>query len=105
MERDDFKKRYPTLAKEMEEGIGKADLIFEVEAPKPERRFAGYNPGVTDFLRRCSRDEEAFEIIEYLVKRGEVTAEEAEKLYQQIKDEGLRSFGPKKKPGFYEREG
>ena len=105
MERDDFKKRYPTLAKEMEEGTGKADLVFEVEAPKPDCRFAGYDPGVTDFLRRCSSDEEAFEIIEYLVKRGEVTAEEAEELHRRLRDEGLRSFGPKKKPGFYEKEG
>jgi len=105
MERDDFKKRYPTLAKEIEEGTGKADLRFEVEAPKPDSKFSGYEPGVIDFLRRCSRDEEVFEIIEYLVKRGEVTAEESEKLCQQLKDQGIRSFGPKKKPGYYEREG
>lgn len=89
----------------MEEGTGKADLSFEVEAPKPDRRFSCYDPGVTDFLRRCSSDEEAFEIIEYLVKRGEVTAEEAEKLRRRLRDEGLRSFGPKKEPGFYEKEG
>ena len=105
MERDDFKKRYPTLSKEMEKGTGKADLRFEVEAPKPDRRFAGYDPGVTDFLRRCSSNEEAFEIIEHLAKRGEVTAEEAEELRRRLRDEGVRSFGPKKKPGFYEREG
>jgi len=41
MKRDEFKKRFPAIAKEMEEGKGKADLEFEVEPPKPQRRFAG----------------------------------------------------------------
>jgi hypothetical protein len=105
MERDEFKKRYPALAKEVEEGKGKADLKFEVEAPKPERSFAGYEPGVVDFLRRCSGDEEALEIIEYMRKRGEVTGEEAERLCAQLREKGVRSFGPKKEPGYYEKEG
>ncbi len=35
MERDEFKKRFPTLAKEVAEGNGKADLEFEVE---PDRK-------------------------------------------------------------------
>jgi len=104
MERDEFKKRYPTLAKEMEEGKGKADLRFEVEAPKPDRRFAGYDPDVVDFLRRCSSDDEALEIIEYMRKRGEVTEKEAEALCAQLREKGVRSFGPKKKPGYYENE-
>jgi hypothetical protein len=105
MEREDFKKRYPALAKEVEEGKGKADLSFEVEAPKPDRRFAGYDPGVVDFLRRCSCDEEALEIIEYMRSRGEVTEEEAGRLRAQLRERGVRSFGPKKQPGYYEREG
>jgi len=105
MERDEFKKRFTTLAKEMEEGKGKADLIFEVEPPKPRRRFAGYIPGAEDYIRRCSGEEDAFEIIEYLKGRGEVTGEEADRLRRQLEEEGLRSFGPKKKPGYYEREG
>jgi len=105
MERDEFKKHYPTLTKEMEEGKGKADLSFEVEVPQPDRRFASYDPNVVDFLRRCSSDEEAFEIIEYMRKRGEVKEGEADKLYAQLREKGIRSFGPKKEPGYYEREG
>jgi hypothetical protein len=105
MDRDDFKKRYPALAKEMEEGKGKADLRFEVEAPQPKRKFAGYEPGVLDFLRRCSCDEEALEIIEYMKGRGEVTGEEAEALCAQLREKGVRSFGSKKEPGHYEKEG
>ena len=103
MERDKIKKRYPALAKEMEEGKGKADLKFKVEAPQPDRRFAGYDPNVVDFLRRCSNDEEALEIIEYMRNRGEVTKKEAEELCTQLREKGLRSFGPKKTPGYYEK--
>ncbi len=105
MERDEFKKRFPALAKEMEEGKGRADLKFEVEPPKPKRKFAGYDPAVVDFIRRCSGEEEALEIIEYLKGREEITVEEADRLCRQLEEEGLRSFGPKKEPGYYEREG
>ena len=105
MKRDEFKKRFPAIAKEMEEGKGKADLEFEVEPSKPQRRFAGYDPDVIDFIRRCSGEEEALEIIEYLRGREEITVEEAERLYRQLEEEGLRSFGPKKELGYYEREG
>ena len=104
MERDEFKKRYPALAKEIEQGKGKADLSFQVEAPNEERRFAGYNPGVIDFLRRCNDDEEGLEIIEYMRRRGEVTGEEAEELCAQLREKGVRSFGPKKELGYYEKE-
>lgn len=105
MKRDEFKKRFPALAKEMEEGKGKVDLEFEMEPPKPQRKFAGYDPNVIDFIRRCSGEEEALEIIEYLRCREEITVEEADRLRRQLEDEGLRSFGPKKEPGYYEREG
>ncbi|MBN2336756.1 DUF2095 family protein [Candidatus Bathyarchaeota archaeon] len=105
MERDELKKRFPRLAKEMEEGKGKADLEFEVEPPKPKRKFAGYDPNAVDFIRRCNSDEEAHEIIEYLRGREEITVDEAERLCRQLEEEGLRSFGPKKGPGYYERQG
>jgi len=105
MERDEFKKRFPAIAEEIEEGKGKADLEFEVEPPKPQRSFASYDPDAIDFIRRCSGEEEALEIIEYLRGREEITVEEAERLCRQLEEEGLRSFGPKKKSGYYEREG
>lgn len=105
MKHDEFKKRFPALAKEMEEGKGKADLEFEVEPPKPRRRFAGYDPDIIDFIRRCSGEEEALEIIEYLRGRDEVSVDEAERLRRQLEEEGLMSFGSKKEPGHYEHEG
>ncbi|MCB2172917.1 DUF2095 domain-containing protein [archaeon] len=105
MEKKEFKKKFPKLAEELEQGVGKAELVFEVEKPKPKRKFAGYDPNVIDFIRRCTNDTQALEIIEYMKNREEITHEEAEKLCQQLEEQGLRSFGRKKNPGHYEREG
>lgn len=105
MERKEFKKKFPKLADEIDQGVGKAGLDFEVEKPKPQRKFAGYDPGVIDFIRRCTNDIQALEIIEYMKNREEITFEEAEQLCKQLTEQGLRSFGRKKDPGFYEREG
>jgi hypothetical protein len=105
MEKKDFKKRFPKLAEEMESGVSKTDVELEAAKPKSGRKFAGYDPNAIDFIRRCTNEDQAYEIIEYLENRGEVSKEEAEKLCKQLKKEGLRSFGRKKDPGFYEREG
>ncbi len=104
MEKEEFKKRFPSLAKEIEEGEGKADLSFQVEKPKPKRKFAGYSPSIIDFIRRCNTKEEALEIIKYMKKRGKITEEEYETLIEQLNEDGVRSFGPKKAPGYYEKE-
>jgi hypothetical protein len=103
MEKESFKKRFPNLAKEIEEGKGKADIEFNIEAPQSLRKFASYNPSVIDFIRRCSTDDQATEIIEYMLRRNEITSEEAKALSSQLEKKGLRSFGRKKQPGFYER--
>jgi hypothetical protein len=105
MEKEELKKKYPKLIEELETGTGKADIQFEVEKPKLKRKFAGYNPNVIDFIRRCTNDTQALEIIEYMKNREEISFEEAEKLCKQLEEEGLRSFGRKKEHGYYEREG
>ena len=64
-------------------------------------RFAGYDPSVIDFIRRCDSDEEAKEIIVFMEKKGELSKDDAEKLLQQLQTQGLRSFGTKKKSGYY----
>jgi hypothetical protein len=105
MEKEEFKKKYPKLAEELELGVGKSELQFEVAKPKPERKYSRYDPGVIDFIRRCTNEMQALEIIEYMKNREEITLEEAEMLCKQLEEEGLRSFGKKKEPGYYEREG
>ncbi len=105
MEKKEFRRRFPKLAEEIESGAGKADIEFQGEKPKPKTKFAGYDPDAIDFIRRCSTEDQAYEIIEYLEKRGEVTKEAADELCKQLKEEGLKSFGRKKKSGHYDREG
>jgi hypothetical protein len=72
------------------------------ETPDKLRHF---NPEAVDFIRRCDTEAQAEEIITYLQKKGEVTAEYAEDLLFQLKNKGVRSFGPKKEEYHYFREG
>lgn len=69
-----------------------------------EDRFSGYSPDIIDFLRRCNTEDEALEIIDFLEKRGEINPNHAKELRNQLKAQGLRSFGTKKIWGYYERE-
>ena len=78
-------------------------LLDQAEAALPDA-FRHYNPTVVDFIRRCDTQQQAEEIICYLLKRGEITAEEATELRTQINKEGLRSLGPKKEEGYYFKE-
>jgi len=104
-----FRKLFPHLAEEMERGVARVSIeAFRVDPEEGERLargdpWAGYNPDVIDFLRRCDRVEEAEEIIDYLERRGEITSERAERLRRQLRERGLRSFGEKKEPGYYLR--
>ena len=67
------------------------------------------NPGAIDFIRRCTNDEQAFEILEYLLKRKEISFKDYERYKNQILQEnGLKKLieesGGFKKPGYYERK-
>ncbi|NHJ86377.1 MAG: DUF2095 domain-containing protein [Asgard group archaeon] len=91
-------------AQEIEEDLEKeAELKGKIEYIEDPYRYAGYDPSVIDFLRRCDTDEQAIEIIDYLEKKSEITNDEATKLKKQLKKDGLRSFGEKKEQGFYFR--
>ena len=63
--------------------------------------FRNYNPTVVDFIRLCDTETQAEKIIAYLEKRGELTKEYAKVLRQQLKREGVRSFGSKKEENHY----
>jgi len=109
IDKDRFKKLFPHLAEEMEKGKSKVHIDqyrtnVDHEDRLTNRRWAGYNPDVLDFIRRCDTEEEAEEIIEYMEEKEEITAERASELRQQLKVEGLTSLGKKKKPDFYHNE-
>jgi hypothetical protein len=64
-----------------------------------------FNPSAVDFIRRCDKELQAEEIIDYLLKKGEITRENAEQMRCQLKRDGVRSFGPKKEEYHYFKEG
>ncbi len=104
-----FKKLFPHLAKEMEDGKSRVrmDDLEEPERQEPQRKsrkWAGHYPDVVDFIRRCVTPEQAEEIISYMESRGEITRERAIELRRQLLEEGLESFGNRKEEGFYHKD-
>lgn len=97
---EEFKKKFPHLAREVEESQGmRIDGVRQSprEGERAADEFQGFNPGPVDFLRRCSTDEQGMEIISFLEKRGEIEPDHALELRAQLLKQGIRSFGPKKK--------
>ncbi|RLG81535.1 MAG: DUF2095 domain-containing protein [Thermoprotei archaeon] len=98
---DEFKKRFPHLAKEILEGENsKISLRIERHHLLPDP-WRGYTPGVSDYLRRCKSVSEALEVISYLEKRGEISEEEAKEYREIIENKGLSFFGPPKEDDYY----
>ncbi len=92
----------PETAEETAELVEDTCCGEEVEeAPTEPDKFRHYNPDVVDFLRRCDTDAQAEEILTYMQKRGELTAEKACEFRAQLKKSGVRSFGPKKEDNYY----
>lgn len=108
--RKSFKKMFPNLSGELEGGDSKVPIdAVRTDSEATEKampdKFRNYDPNVVDFIRRCDTEEQAKTIIAYLEKRGEVSKEYAKELRQQLKREGVRSFGPKKEEGYYFKKG
>jgi hypothetical protein len=105
-----FKKLFPNLAKELEYSEHKTKINsvrtdVQTGEKAASKRFVHYMPDVIDFIRRCDTEEQAEEIIAYLEKRGEVEKQYARKLRKQLKEKGVRSFGPKKEENYYFKHG
>ena len=95
--RKEFKKKFPSLAKEMGgSGTVKIQSVRsdEKEAEKTTYTAQGYEPTAVDYIRRCNSKDEAREIIDFLEAQGTIDAEYAKKLKNQLKKQGL----PARKP-------
>jgi hypothetical protein len=105
MSKEEFKKRFPNLAKELENGIMKI-RIDAVRTDAEEAEKAVYSlkesrPTAIDFLRRCENEEQAEKTIDYLESKKEISKEYANELRKQLREKGLRSFGSFKHNGYY----
>jgi hypothetical protein len=128
LDKKSLKKMFPHLYDELETGevkvpinsVRKNPLEAEeeaagVECECEEKEFAPcaetpdklrhFNPSAVDFIRRCDTEAQAEEIIVYLQKKGEISKQNAEQMRCQLKQKGVRSFGPKKEENHYFREG
>lgn len=110
---DELKQNFGALAEELEHGgqpLGK--LVEKAEEKQEEiaeehhedRAFQGYNPTIKDFLARATTVEECEEIIDYCLRQGDISDEEADELIYRLKRGGPRAFGTRR-PGYYERNG
>lgn len=95
----DFKDSLPNLSEEIFANKSKS----EVTISGIRHESVPEDPEAIDFIQRCKTDDEARQIIQYLLGKKEITKEEAKKLLLQLEKEGVRSFGPLKTYGFYER--
>lgn len=102
MEKKKIEELFPNLTKEIEEGSTKV-VKLDRALPGSERKYAGFNPEAIDFLRRCTKKEEAQEVIDYLEKRGEISQEKAYIFREKLEKEGLTSFGEHKDIDFYHK--
>ena len=99
-----FKKLFPNLAKEVEDGV----MTFSIGGIRWSQRCERYdelrNPDAISFIRRCKNPREAEEVIDFLERRGEISHDYAEHLRKQLREKGLESFGEHKAPGYYFRK-
>ena len=83
---------------------GKVNVSTDNQHPIQENQPEVKDPDVIDFICKCETDEEAIEIIDYLVSRDELTKELGEEYKKQLNKEGLESFGQYRPRGHYEHE-
>jgi len=104
---DEFRTAYPALNKELESGTAKVGIngvrtMSEKTDTTSTERFL---PDVVDYIRRCDTMDQAVEIINYVLKRGEINTKQAREFKSQLKAQGLRSFGTKKETDHYLHHG
>ena len=103
---DYFEEKFPNLYGEIEGEDTEKVKIDAVRTNSDEGEKAASSncdegPGVVDFLQLCDDDEEALEIIDHMEDEGKIEQGYAKDLRKQLEEEGVRSFGAKRKPGNY----
>jgi hypothetical protein len=119
-DKEELEHQFPQLMHELSEkkkSLKIEGIDYEVEQEKVElekNQDTKYyenllNPGAIDFIRRCTKKEDALAILDYLLKRKELDLSEYNMLISQIKEEGgleklIADCGGLKIPGYYERK-
>lgn len=106
---DEFAQLFPALSRELKQPQTRVKIDGIRSNPEKQssgrqlsgKNWQGYDPDVIDFIRRATSQEEAIEVIDYMLHRGEISKPYAKRLVNQLSEQGLESFGSKKKPGHY----
>ena len=108
-EDEEFRRNFPTLSRELEEGNTQAVPIDGVrtvsEESESKEEKIEYTPDVVDYIRRCDTLTQANEIVDFLVKQGEISPGQGRAIKSQLKADGIRSFGAKKEKDHYLHHG
>ncbi len=113
--REELDEHFPHLIEELFEKkksikIDSVDNEIEQNLKEEHQRFNElHNPRAVDFIRRCTTKEEAIKILDYLLKRNEITNEGYDRYRNFISQEdGLEKLinesGGLKRPGYYMRK-
>ncbi|GAH15462.1 unnamed protein product, partial [marine sediment metagenome] len=81
--REDIKKKLPHLFNELKNGNQKIRINGIKDSNEINDLFY---PRVEDFIRRCSTQEEAYEILDFLLKRAEISEKEYNYLKKRVKN-------------------
>ncbi|TET57593.1 MAG: DUF2095 domain-containing protein [Promethearchaeota archaeon] len=118
--REELDERFPHLTKEMFEkkkSIKMDSVDYEIEKDYKEKSQKSnklypnelYNPGVIDFIRRCTKKEDAINLLNYLLRRNEISNNDYNTYRNIILKEGglerlIAESGGLKRPGYYMRK-
>jgi len=117
---DKFNKQFPHLIEEISSkkksikvDSVKTDISLDnKEEPQESSNLMPkelYNPKAIDFIRRCTDKEEALKILDYLIKRNEISQKDYNTYTKDISQEGglerlIEESGGLKQPGYYMRK-
>ena len=119
-DKDELNEQFPHLIEEIstrKKSIKMNSIDMDVEQENEEKPQESnnlypnelFNPGVIDFLRRCTKNEEAINILDYLMERNEITQQDYSRYENIISQEGglkqiIDEYGGLKRPGYYMRK-
>lgn len=111
---DEIREKFPALYselanKKMSMRIDEVEDESESHSSREDERqsfdpFSNYEPNIFDFLARARTNEEGLEVIDFLSKQGQISAEIAKELTEKIKTLGIRCFGPERPADYYYRK-
>jgi hypothetical protein len=102
-DKKEFRKKFPNLYKELEEPEEEGSSHIDTQDARGHPLHE-LETQVASYIRRAHTVNEALEVISYLRKKGEISEEQSIELKRQIEEKGVRSFGPLRTWGHYEKE-